>query len=81
MSFLSLPGEKMETQPYPHRTPHSSPHQSQLVWSKEGFPPASCQPAACSGKRGSEQTKQTAPRSPLPVATHSGKLVTAALGR
>ena len=23
MSFLSLPGEKMETQPYPHRTPHS----------------------------------------------------------
>lgn len=49
----------------------------------EGRAPSGILPAgaACLGKHGSERTKQTAPPSPLTVAIHSVKLVTAALGR
>ena len=49
----------------------------------EGRTPLGILPAraACLGKHGSERTKQTAPPSPLTVAIHSAKLVTAAPGR
>ena len=49
----------------------------------EGRAPSGILPAgaACLGKHGSERTKQIAPPSPLTVAIHSVKLVTAALGR
>ena len=48
----------------------------------EGRAPSGILPAgaACLGKHGSERTKQIAPSSPLTVAIHSVKLVTAALG-
>lgn len=71
----------METRPCPlNPTLLPAPVMFGLI---KGRAPSGILPAgaACLGKHGSERTKQIAPPSPLTVAIHSVKLVTAALGR